>query len=647
MNYSQIPNYPSDPYGTQRLDDLERPAPTEYYGIATQPQRQNSPPAGGSASPGCPTEDSSLIAEKSHGKFLVVKQDDSVYSAILFLPAISRLKTGKETNRPARLALLLVLLNAVLQIGVVQVISIYDYSYRRSVTQQLLLPSDVADYGDHALSEQDRKFTKASQRSQDDMRKSVLLPHEKKELEAAQNLSPLCEHEGGKLSCMPQSVKALYEWESFDTDGDGVWTAQEARADAANVRKKLHGVSPESIFNNIINGLRASKFFEEDRGRNRTLYLTADVDYERAIPKAYFNYWMGDAMMCTFFDSSSCEAAARDGVFEEALRPGRISADAKGIYDLDSAIQYCYRMLQKGGGCETLLPTDFKSNREQRWGRCGKRHLTEGGKYTSPFDPSQSVHVLNASYSSVDSYTRATSRLFLFFLSLIIMLWLLALIDEWRELIKFCEFLIVFPGIVPGTQGGDVTEKAGEPDPVYRITGLSRKHRAVLWGVFIMRLVVIGVLTQFGTKFLLVETSYLDLVLNSLALTFILTIDSMLFTLVEKDVANEMLECKKLGFTTRLPTEGILGYCLKKECWGLFLVPILSVCIVLYFNARDKEPMLTALSCACNQEGDTCLDSMAYQQEWWSTYWNRVLPSAIHQIEALRFAAMAGNSSSL
>merc|ERR1719421_2835132 len=95
---------------------------------------------------------------------------------------------------------------------------------------------------------------------------------------------------------------------------------------------------------------------------NQTLYLTADIENERAIPKAYFNFWSGDAMMCSFFDSSSCEAAAQSGVFKEALRPGRVSAEAKGIYDLDSAVQYCYRMLNSGGGCEALLPTDFKSN---------------------------------------------------------------------------------------------------------------------------------------------------------------------------------------------------------------------------------------------------------------------------------------------
>jgi len=644
MNYP-VPNYQGDPYGPGPADaDLERPTPSQYYGSAPQAAlggpRQS--PRSPRDSPASPTESTFLTENGNPGKFLVVKQDDSVYSAILFLPAISRLKTGKETNRTARLALMLVLLNAVLQIGVVQVISVYDYTRRRGETQSLLLPSEVADYGRHAFSETDKEFTKATKSAEDDTRKSMLLPNEKKELSIVQNISPLCRRTDAGLSCSPSSVQYVYEWKNLDTDGDGIWTREEADADKANLRETLNGVSPATIFNNMINGLRDSQFFMESRGHNRSFYLTPGIDNETAIPKAYFNFWSGDAMMCSFFDSSSCEAAAKDGVFEEALQPGRISSQSKGIRDLDSAIQYCYRMLSPGGGCESLLPTDFKSNREQRWGRCGKRSLDEGGKYTNPFNPDQSVHVLTASYSSVASYDRATSRLYLFFLCLIVMLWLLNLIDEWRELIKFCEFLIVFPGITPGTQGGEIITKEGE-DPVYRITGLSRKHRVLLWFVFIMRVVVICVLTSFGTKFLLTETSYLDLVLNSLALTFILTIDSMLFQLVETDVVNEMQSAKKLGFITRLPTEGFLGYCLKKECWGLFLVPILSVCIVLYFNARDKEPVLTALRCACIQEGDTCLDSMQFQRDWWTNYWSHVLPAAMHQIQALRIAAMGGN----
>jgi len=570
-----------------------------------------------------------------------IEADESVYAAILFLPAISRLKTNgkRESNREARLAFLLVFLNAVLQMGVVRVVQTYDFENRAGQAQKLLPQNMIGDPDEDDFKKYEKKFAGDSRKSQENLHKSFLPPHEKAELEAVYDLLPLCRYNsnGTAFTCMPNSVKFVYLWNDLDNDGDGVWTIKEAQADVHDLKRKWH-VSPETIFNNIINGLRlARKMSEEHSHSNKTFYLTESIESEQAIPKAYFQYWQGDAMMCSLFDPNSCEAAAKDGVFENALKPGRSSPRAKGIYDLDSAIQYCYHMLTPGGGCETLLPTDFRRNREQRWDRCGSRTLVEGGKYTNPFDPDQRVHVLKASYASVDAYARATSRLFKFFLSLIIMLWLLSLLDEWKEIIKFGEFLWMFPSMNRGELGGEIIGSESEDkDQEFKITSLSTRHRCVLILVYIIRVTVCSALTSFGTKFLLVETSYLDLVMNSLALTFILTIDAMLFSLTESEVKNAMGQCRRMEYDTLLPTKGCLGYCLKKECWGLFLVPVVSIGIVLYYNYSVKEPVMTALGCACLQEGNDCMESMRYKEDWWMEYWSRTLPAAMHQIEALR-----------
>jgi len=297
-------------------------------------------------------------------------------------------------------------------------------------------------------------------------------------------------------------------------------------------------------------------------------------------------------------------------------------------------------MLLPGGGCEKTLPLEFKQNREQRWEVCGEASLVEGGKYTNPYMPDESVHVLTTAYSRVSSYERATSRLYLGFMCLIIMLWFMALVGEWRALIHKGEFLIVYPGIQPGTFGGEIIQedKKHGAETGYRITGLSKKHRALLVVVFIMRVAVVTVLSNFGTRFLIAETDYLNLVINSLALTFILEIDSLLYAIIEKDIRDDVRACKKLTFRSYVPQSGPIGYVLKKECWGLFLVPMLAVALVLYFTYRDKEPVKLALRCACLQEGTTCEDSLMTQAPWWNKYWSQVLPAAVHQIEALRIA---------
>lgn len=575
---------------------------------------------------------------------LKLPSEESVYGAILYLPPISRLTHGTDWSRPARLAILLCIMNALLQLGVVRVLDVYGHEGRLERLWQILPPDEVVEAGKNPIARSEKYGNDVVRESHGDVHRAFLPPHEKEQLAEVMDVPHLCHRIGdgnGTFTCMPHSVKFVFDWEHLDTDGDGVWTLAEAKADADNMRERNH-ISPVTIFNNIINGLRFQEQYIARSGRNRSFYLSPDIENERAIPKAYFNFWKGDAMMCGLFDSNSCEAAAKAGIFDAALVPGRMSASSKGIRDLDSAIQYCYRMLQGGGGCEALLPTDFKRNREQRWGRCGTRALVEGGSYTNPYASDQKVHVLEATYEVVDDYERATSRLYMFFLSLVIMLWLLALIDEWRELIKFGEFLVTFPGLAPGELGGSVTageaDIHGDSEVGYKITAISSQHRAVLAVFYVLRVMVCLILTVFGTNFLLDETHYLDLVMNSLALTFILTIDSMLFELMEKDVKDAMANSKDLEFVTQLPTKGWAGYCLKKECWGLFLVPILAVTLVLRYNYAEREPILTVLRCACTQEGSKCLDSVQYQAAWWKDYWSKTLPSAMHHIEALRIA---------
>jgi len=576
-----------------------------------------------------------------------VEQD--VYSAILFLPAISRINDGIEYNKSARLALMLCIINAIMQIGVVQVINVYNQHSRREELQKLILQEDImhVNKGDE-VHEMFNAGMQSSRHHTNGIQKTFLPTNEREQYEEVSLIKPLCERmtdpkRAGTLTCLPPSTRFAGEWKNLDTDGDGTWSFQEAKKDKAGLGAK-YGVSPQRIFSNAMEGFRM--YAMDSLLTNHTFYLSQEVKNHNAMPKAYFNFWAGEAMLCSLFDSTSCEVAAQKGFFREALRPGRLSAQVKGISDLDSALHYCHRMLRKNGGCETIMPIDWKRNRDQRKDRCGKRELLdEGAKYVNPYDPDQVVHVLRRHYEHVDESEDSSSPLFTMFLILIIMLWLLSLLSEWRYLLKKAEFLLVFPGIPDHGSGGFVSHDSSPDDPeeiskTYHVTGLSRPHRIVLVTVWFLRLVVVFVLTQFGTTFLLVELNYLNLVMNSLALTFILTIDSMLFEVVESSTKEELSRCTTLWFGSRLPNSGCLGYCLKKECWGLFLVPIVSVVLVLCYTYMHKLPVLAALQCACNQEGPDCLDDMQLQVGWWNHYWTHTLPGAMHHIEAMRVAGV-------
>jgi len=588
------------------------------------------------------------MVDKTHH---VIHPSDSVYAAILFLPALHRL-TNPERNekswyrfvRIERLALFLCLVNAILQLGTVYIINVYAHEDMTADQNSLISYDDLhnwhktyADKSIKAVEERQNRFLEKTHRY-------FLPPTEAAHLEAADEIPPLCKAMGkdGSFSCLPYSVHFAYEWKQLDHNEDGVWTYQEAKDDKAELAK-IYGVEPHMVFHNIVKGLRLQARYLADEGSNKTLYLAKNVEESQGIAKAYFDFWRGDAMMCGHFDADSCEAVAKQGLFDTALKPGRISAEFKGISDLDTAIEYCLRMLSPGGACEHLLPIEFKMNREQRWGRCGERSLVEGGVFYNPYDRNQTIHTLETTYSEVEIYERVTSRLFMLFVTFLVVMWYLSFVDEMRELVKYLEFFVNFAGLpyLPdGTRmpNGYETMAPGGHEPTYTITGITKTHRGIMIFVYLVRLLVCIVLLCFGKRLLVEETDYIELVMNSLALAFILSVDAMLFSLIEKTMAAAMMCCKPVKFKALFPTVGWTGYSLKKECWGMILFPIMAIYLVLSTHYYIKKPFLEVLKCACLQVGDRCMDSMSHQGSWWQRYWETILPAAIHQIEALRIA---------
>merc|ERR1719359_981520 len=200
-------------------------------------------------------------------------------------------------------------------------------------------------------------------------------------MEEADDVRPFCTIDNNKtFSCMPPSVHFASHWHALDIDGDGVWTMAEATAaEKEMANKTVAGVvadhwiarKPVLVFNSIINGLNRRSAYMQYQF-NRTFYVSPNVRDGLAVPKAYFEYWVGDAMFCTRFDRSACDSIVASGLFDAALTKGRMAAAYKGIEDYGSAMQYCQMMLRDDGGCEESLPSSFRENRLNRMNMCGK-----------------------------------------------------------------------------------------------------------------------------------------------------------------------------------------------------------------------------------------------------------------------------------
>merc|ERR1719327_1160086 len=132
-------------------------------------------------------------------------------------------------------------------------------------------------------------------------------------------------------------------------------------------------------------------------------------------------------------------------------------------------------------------------------------------------------------------------------------------------MIKLAEFTYVFPA-VEGDLGLEI-EKDEDGNETYTIVGISREHRIIIGFMCATRLTVIMYLGAVGCVFLVNEVGYMDLLMNAVALAFILEVDEILFGAIARHSTIETLEAlNDVEFETQLPGEDTYaGWLLQKD----------------------------------------------------------------------------------
>merc|ERR1719316_1919237 len=166
--------------------------------------------------------------------------------------------------------------------------------------------------------------------------------------------------------------------------------------DDANMEKKV-GAKPFLVFRAITIGLTDrqpmdSKLWVDPNG------MVAKME---GIPKAYFDYWMGDAAICSYADPGMCSTLLSRKIFEKAfINPG------KEIADIDGALDYCTYMLKVGGGCDQSLPQIYKLYRAARHEQCGAGHFFAGGLHKNPYHETDRVYIIANVYANLQKFLK-------------------------------------------------------------------------------------------------------------------------------------------------------------------------------------------------------------------------------------------------
>jgi hypothetical protein len=468
------------------------------------------------------------------------------------------------------------------------------------------------------------------------------------------------------LDCSPPTFAFMGVWEHLDTDKDGVWSRKEAHADEANLGCRL-AMDPAIVFSAVLRGTR--KYAEKFRGGN----VSSSITTRQGVSKSYFDHWVGTLALCSAVDPDRCPELIESGVYNGALKaavsgPG-MAIDS--VTSLNEALDHCQTMLQDGGVCEKALPVTYKIYRQQVRSKCGAPSLTTGQMFLNPFDEEDVMRSVHVDYENLEMYIMANGFTFQFFVSIILLIWYLALLGEAIALCNMADFIWNFPACddadplhirrmsrklktgaskafksvssrlraeeaeeaVPFGERAVSKERQLSPrvDPEScHIPDICTEHRMLCTFILIVRTWLMVYMAVVGTIFLQNTYSYPDLLMNAVALAFVFELPEFLYHLLvsqeDKDILNSMGD---LEFKTSVPEpEGVWSYILEINFYGLFIFPVLCVITCACHFYYTVQPVYEALDCVCLQSGDRCRAGQVLTESWWSAQWGLPMPTS-------------------
>lgn len=540
--------------------------------------------------------------------------EESVYSYLTFMAPVEHRRTGKFVTPLISFAMILVIVNFIMQVGLLYVVGQH---IMRKHTEWV---GSVAKLKHHAWYH------------------VFPMPYNIPEGKCRSKDSPLCiEHKNG-ITCSPLSVQVLSDWNLLDTNGDGVWSKEEAEDDALREKVQcLYNVDLPSLYNHTIEHITGSSGL---KGRQDSNLLAG-----ASVHKAYLNWYMHKPLLCTYGDQDMCGALFERGFFDEALRE-QSSPDFK---DAASALRYCNDLLQYE--CFNILPNTYRVWRLVSNQQCGMKIFGQT-TYHNPADEDDAyTPMLSVDFRKRVEYETTKTFGFRLFLTILLVTFLSVMALEMRSMMRSFIWCAKFPSDDPedrvddgrivgqksiiikniGRKSYGGEEEIGDDDESIQksIFAIRRDHRYLIFSMTCMRLMLWGFLMWTGIMFLTGPPRYLTLIFDALSLVFIFEIDELLYrTMLRHEFQQDHTSIEDMRvpqwhgglFTGTVSVTGDISWFLGVIALGIFIV-------WTYCNT-ELNPLLDSLECLCAVQGSKCFEANYYTKSWWDSYWSNTLPAS-------------------
>merc|ERR1719375_1744747 len=433
----------------------------------------------------------------------------------------------------------------------------------------------------------------------------------------------LCFEEDGMMSCAPPSVQLTGRWDELDVNGDGIWS----RDEVMQKREELHcqfAVDPLEVFNVFHRFLLL---------REKLIWLHPDLKTGSMIHKPYFTYAMGDIIMCGYGKEDMCPNLLAAGVFDEPLK---YHTSPRVGTTIDSALDYCVRLLEDGGTCEEFLPSTYATWKTTSTAQCGEPEY-EKFVFTNP-GSGVTKSLLEVDYSARQDFERSKTVLFKLFKGSIIFMWILAMVFEFKQIFVIATWVLRFPD---ATAFGEDAVKE-EPDPTdpgdvkYIIQGITCCHRFSVGVLAFLRFLLTAILAYVGVCFLAKQADYIDLLLDGVALIFIVEVATILYTQVLRPDVRDQTESLDPMHVNKFGLDWLNRRPAIEDIIWLFVIVAIVVGILAHQHYTLVVPVADALECTCVKQGDKCLEAHKFNAEFWHKYWKTDIPAVYDEVRRMR-----------
>lgn len=435
--------------------------------------------------------------------------------------------------------------------------------------------------------------------------------------------SSLCTIENGTYSCAPPSVQLTGRWNELDVNGDGIWTREEVLAERERLKCK-YVVDPVEIFDVFI-------FLLQER--KHLIWLHPDVAAGKAIHKPYFTYAMGDIALCGYRNQDMCPNLLKRGVFHTALKYDTAPRVGNTV---ESALDYCREMLEPMGVCERTLPSTYATWKIESVVQCQKPKYSKF-VYENPGNGVRKS-LLAVDYKARQRYEVAKTPLFMLYKGMICGVWMLLIVSQLRAVWRVLSWVIHFPALSPEEE--KATKKRGRSrrsdDDEDKVEGISQPHRLFMAFVTVLRILMLCILMYVGISFLSRQTDYIGLLLDGVALIFIIEVQEVIYEKVIRAEVRESYEGSQPVQTQKIGLPYLNRRTDVADILWLTLIIVGSFLFITHYTATIVTPLHDSLECACLSEGEHCYEASRFSNSFWDKYWRYDVPGVFQDLKSLK-----------